>query len=646
MIQIVRGSGSGRTVIAMFLLVVASTVGCATPIGVRPANPTDVTRALNRNILTTGELSDPTRTLLHLTDLKGAYKADPKAVLDELHLALVEQIEAKSSVVDMALATMAELAFDYATRSGDRRYFLSSTVYAWAYLFPSDGSRSLDAFDPKVQLALGIYNRGLSSAFKSKDMTLVSLASGDFETSFGSVNIRLDESTITRGPYQLYDFINVADLEIRGLTNRYRNRGLGAPLAAAVRTLDPNAPPPAYVPKKLRVPCTGILFFDDVEAQIVTGAMTGEIKVAISWERDSTEVDGKTYPLELETSSSLALMLAESSPWETELKGFFQGDLATASSEGLFSLEPYHPDRIPVVLVHGTASSSARWANMLNDLSNDPRIRSHFQFWMFDYNTGNPIAYSAFLLRESIRDLVQAIDPTHQDGALKQMIVIGHSQGGLLTKLTGIDTGESFWNLYSDIPPDEIKLSDESRRIFEGSLLVTPLPEVERLIYISTPHRGSYLAAYGPARWLGSLVRSPANLVNLSIDVISSNPESQALRSLGKARGSVGEMSPESDFLETMIDIPTSSDIRAHSIIALRGWSPELDEAAKEKLKKRGSDGVVKYESAHIDDVESEFIVDSGHSCQDNPLVIGEVRRILFEHIDSEETTFNPRRRR
>ena len=47
-----------------------------------------------------------------------------------------------------------------------------------------------------------------------------------------------------------------------------------------------------------------------------------------------------------------------------------------------------------------------------------------------------------------------------------------------------------------------------------------------------------------------------------------------------------------------------------------------------------GADGVVKYTSAHVDYAESEFIVRSGHSCQDNPLTIEEVRRILLENLE------------
>ncbi|MDO9105813.1 MAG: hypothetical protein Q7U57_12740 [Methylovulum sp.] len=43
-------------------------------------------------------------------------------------------------------------------------------------------------------------------------------------------------------------------------------------------------------------------------------------------------------------------------------------------------LEPYLPGKIPVVFVHGTASSPARRADMANDLRADPWIRQHYQF--------------------------------------------------------------------------------------------------------------------------------------------------------------------------------------------------------------------------------------------------------------------------
>src|SRR5262249_60890831 len=97
--------------------------------------------------------------------------------------------------------------------------------------------------------------------------------------------------------------------------------------------------------------------------------------------------------------------------------GFSPGGMsARGASRRRGALEPLDPDKIPVVLVHGTASSVARWAEMLNDLTNDPDVRRRFQFWVFTYDTGNPILYSAMQLREAIEGVVRGADPTGTHG--------------------------------------------------------------------------------------------------------------------------------------------------------------------------------------------------------------------------------------
>ena len=61
----------------------------------------------------------------------------------------------------------------------------------------------------------------------------------------------------------------------------------------------------------------------------------------------------------------------------------------------------------------------------------------------------------------------------------------------------------------------------------------------------------------------------------------------------------------------------------SHSIIAVLGEGPVIGK----------TDGIVAYESAHLDGIESEKIVRSSHSCQAEPDTILEVRRILLEHV-------------
>jgi hypothetical protein len=79
-------------------------------------------------------------------------------------------------------------------------------------------------------------------------------------------------------------------------------------------------------------------------------------------------------------------------------------------------------------------------------------------------------------------------------------------------------------------------------------------------------------------------------------------------------------MTPTNRFVQTLATIPVAPQVAAHSIIAVKGKGP----------LEQGNDGVVEYKSAHIDGVESELVVDSGHSAQGNPRTVEEVRRILL----------------
>lgn len=175
----------------------------------------------------------------------------------------------------------------------------------------------------------------------------------------------------------------------------------------------------------------------------------------------------REVPLEVEPTASLALGLNDSPLWATEWRGFLRGDFPPTR---LAALQPHHSGRFPVVFVHGKASSAARWADMLNHLSNDPQIRNRFEFWFFIYETGNPIPYSALRLREALAAAVATLDPQGEATALGGMVLIGHSQGGLLVKMSATDTGSLLWDAISGEPLDELKLRPETRELLRRGL--------------------------------------------------------------------------------------------------------------------------------------------------------------------------------
>jgi hypothetical protein len=227
---------------------------------------------------------------------------------------------------------------------------------------------------------------------------------------------------------------------------------------------------------------------------------------------------------------------------------------------------------------------------------------------------------------------VHELDPEGKDPALQQMVVMGHSQGGLLTKLTAIDSETKFWNIISNKPFEQMKLSPEARELIQQSAFYKPLPFVKRVVFISTPQHGAMLAASqwvtGLAAKLVSLPITMANTTALLAKMATASGDEKVVAMLSRPMTSIDTMNPNNPVLQTLASIPVAPGIPAHSIIAVEGDGP----------KEEGDDGVVAYKSAHIDEAVSEFVVRWNHSCQGQPEVIEEIKRILFEHLAASET--------
>jgi pimeloyl-ACP methyl ester carboxylesterase len=339
-------------------------------------------------------------------------------------------------------------------------------------------------------------------------------------------------------------------------------------------------------------------------------------------------IDGHNVPLEYDQTAVRALFAVEGKAWTRELSGLLNNVLAgpnNTKKDNLFALEPHRRGRIPVVLIHGTASSPVRWGDMVNDLLEDKVIRDNFEFWFFTYNTGNPIPVSANVLRHALEVAVQSLGGVAADPALGRMVLIGHSQGGLLAKMNVIDTGTKLWDAVSSRPVDELSLKPETKALLKESLFVKPLPFVETVIYIATPHGGSYRANLTVVGLFARLVTLPAAIVGATADIVANAGDALKLSRDRRRFNSINGMSPDNPAIEAVRAMPAGPGIHAHSII------PTLQDGPLEGR----DDGVVKYRSAHIDGVESELVIEhQGHSTQSNPLAVREVRRILLEELD------------
>jgi pimeloyl-ACP methyl ester carboxylesterase len=614
-----------RMVIGFFVLALALTFGgCATPVGVHYLDPKQIQRNLTASILSSDELSASTRQILNRSNFTKTFRSRPVEVLAALHEGLPTAHDADR------LFALAELSYAYASASGPKSYYLASAIYAYAFLFPEGGRSDPNWFDPRVRIALDLYNRSLAEAFTRTDRTRVNIDAGNFPLPFGELTIAVNEEEFRWGSFGLVDFVQAAELDIRGLRNRYRWPGIGAPLVAAPKPLEGiTVPAFSKIPLGVKVPVTVFLRLDNVAEALKTGNVRGNLELYTTAKATTVAVDSRTVPIEYETSSALAYTFEGSRIYELELRGLFSGDFFIIKDraryrDDLFLVEPYRPGLIPVIFVHGTASSPARWAEMFNELSNDRDLWGNYQFWLFTYNTGNPITYSAGILAEGLRKTVEELDPKGQDPALKKMVVIGHSQGGLLAKLTTVDSGAAFWDTSAFGPFEDLKASPEKRGILRRSVFFTPVSSVKRVIYLATPHGGSYVAGGWIGRLVGKFISLPFRLIDTVKEVVTLNPHIGALRSLKDIPKSTDNLHPESPFIKNLSSMTLAPGVAAHSIISVKNPEDPEDE---------WTDGVVNYRSAHIDGVASELVVHWGHSTQDHPQAIEDVRRILLQHL-------------
>ncbi|SIO65232.1 Alpha/beta hydrolase family protein [Singulisphaera sp. GP187] len=290
---------------------------------------------------------------------------------------------------------------------------------------------------------------------------------------------------------------------------------------------------------------------------------------------------------------------------------------------GLSLLTPYAKGKIPVLFIHRLWVSPSSWHRMIAKLEEDPAIAGRYQFWTFGYSTGDPIPYSAHLLRQNMEELRRKLDPDGSDAALDQMVLVGHSMGGLLTKMIASKASDRLWRVVSDRPDADLQGERSDVELFRSGLLFAARPEVRRVVYIATPHRGSRFDRGAIERIGMRLVGIPDPLRAAHRRLVESNGDGFFRDHFRKALPtSIEELEWGSPLITGHAELAPPPSVRVHSIIAVRPESPRGDR----------TDGLVTYESAHVAGAETERVIATGHLCQDHPEVIGEVRRILAEH--------------
>lgn len=594
------------------------TLGCAyftsATVGVKRVGANTVERELDQSALTGDEPSDIAEVALHLEGLTERYAKDPAGALIELHHHALDR--SKRAFV----YALAELSYLAGKRLNSREHYAAAAVYAYSYLFGDEWGTPPNPYDRRFRWACELYNRGLREALLTADRSRAVVESGRWSLPIGHLDVSVDASGLPF-PVEDFEFLAADEYEVWGLSFRVRDSGLGVPLIARSAGRAESGSSASHRFRHHHVPVTCFLRLTGGLRALDDGT-AASLELRSAYETQSVSVDGREIPLESDLSAALAHSLERSNLWTFSLSGFFEGSKSLAQN-GVKLPQPYRPGRIPVVFVHGTASNPGNWAEMFNLLESDRELREHYQFWFYLYSTGNPVTFTAARLRKELTELVESLDPDHRDPALRRMVLIGHSQGGLLCKLQVVHGELAWWNEVFGVPLDQSGLTSEQIALIRPAIDFEPLPFVQRVVFLATPHRGSYQADRWLSHLISLLIALPKELMDLR-EVFDDNP--RLPRNVeAKLLTSLDSMKTSNPMLRLLAAAPIAPGVQMHSIIPIGDADPEHPE--------RAADGVVEYESAHIDGVASELVIPGGHSCQSSTPAILEVWRILHEHL-------------
>ncbi len=428
------------------------------------------------------------------------------------------------------------------------------------------------------------------------------------------------------------DVVPAVDVRTQSLDERYTVPGVGVPLVGIIPAKNVKTIEKLETFFNIRTrgtvnTLTALLEFPKEEgAQPV-------MRLIPRHRREEVDIGRMRYQLAGDFSASLEVYWDLTRVREGRMLGLLHPQELRDVS-GLSCIEAYQPGRIPVILTHGLMSSAGTFDNLVNRLLSDPEIRNNYQFWYFNYPTGVAWTITAAKYREALADVRQTVDPGHRNENWDNMVVVGHSMGGLITHYSQCVEP---WKMLEDNPvlPERDEHYLNARYVDEP----IPVPAYEALredyffrpvkaglvVYMATPHRGAPLARYRIVTALMKLVRLPEaildeafNLATLQQDSVLFNPEA-----FTSWFTSVGQLAPDSYSIQGLQSLAVQN-IPTHSIIG-------NDDGDATPLT-CSSDGVVPYWSSHIS-WGTETVVPSSHSVQDVPEAAEDMARVLKEHL-------------
>jgi pimeloyl-ACP methyl ester carboxylesterase len=412
-----------------------------------------------------------------------------------------------------------------------------------------------------------------------------------------------------------------------GLRHEWKMAGKGTPLVVYTKN-------PEQTPKDHHYPTSGITLGITAVKETRPGQVP-LLKLYDPFDPLVVQSAAGPDPIAADYTATLAVLYSHAgNVARSSVESFIRPDDARFAT-GVYLIHPYDPNKIPILFVHGLLGTPLSWQNLTNDLCSDPKVLEHYQPWFFLYPTGQPVLQSAAQLREDLLATQRLFDPGGTATASRHVVVVAHSMGGLLAHTLVSDSGDALWNVFATRPLNSLKdlPADVKDSILEY-FFFRHQPSIDRVIFLSVPHRGSVLAG-GLVGSIGNRIIAPSKAPTRALKDLAAqypgllDPYYARVTASGEGPTSLISITPN-PLINGLANLPIK--VPFHSIIGHIG-----------PIAGPGStDGLVTYSSSHLEGAESETLVPSGHYLMDHPETVAEIKRILDENIAHGRRSFKP----
>ena len=400
--------------------------------------------------------------------------------------------------------------------------------------------------------------------------------------------------------------------------------GLGVSLVAMRENTgkgwDKNYPPEGIF-RSVTVSLKELKFNKDLQIQLT---LQGHLM------QEATELTfaSASYPLLYDAASSYLWLMQQAKLADLELPGLFNAELSD-NKLGVYSVTPLQKNKQPLLMIHGLNSSPLIWYELTMAVLQDEELKQRYQIWHAFYPSGPPPFYNSMRLRKKLDELHQMLKAAGGSQQLDQLVVVGHSMGGIISKTLIQNTDYVLWDLSFTERPEQLGYAQQEMEKVKDIFIFNARPYIDKVVFMDTPHGGSESSESILAKIASWFINLPKNFTRLMSNFIQKlGPDKITLPMREYLNGgggphSVQVLSPRHPLLQGLNTLQYQRPV--YSIVG----SDRALSCQDEKSCSQISDGVVPFFSAHQNKAVQEIIVPSRHNSYQSPQALDFLLQVL-----------------